>query len=329
MEKIKSFFIKQGSIVFVLCLVIIVILSFGTKFFWSINNINSLQTSIAPTAIVAFGMVMLLICGVFDLSVGSIMVFSGIICSKMFEASLPTPVVIILGLLAGAFVGLINGLLVGSLKIKPLISTIGTMSMVSGIAQIIFASSHQGQAGYQITINFPKNFINIGTGKFFGIYYMFWVMLLLLILVTVFQKYIPAGRQMYLTGDNIQVAKMMGFKTTNIIIYTYIFTGLLCAIAGIFSVARTEQASKYLGEGMNIVVIISCVLGGASLIGGRGSAIGSLFGVILMILITNLFNLFEVQSAWQNVVVGIILIIVVTLDGYLILKKKREIGKYI
>lgn len=327
MEKLKSFFTKQGSISFVLCLVIVLVLSFSTKIFWSEGNIQSLQASIAPTAIVAFGMVMLLICGVFDLSVGSIMVLSGIICGKMFEANMPIPLVLIAGLLVGAFVGFLNGLFVGVLKINPLIATIGTMNIASGIAMVIFASSHKGQAEYQTVIKLPENFINIGTGKFLGMYYMFWAMLILVIAVTIFQRYAPVGRQMYLLGDNLQAAKMMGFKTTRILIYVYIFTGLLCAIAGIFSVARSEQANRYLGEGINIMVIISCILGGASFVGGRGSAIGSLFGVILMLLITDLINLFGVQSAWQNVVVGSILIAVITIDGYIIMRKKRELGK--
>ncbi len=327
MDKIKSLLGKGGSITLLLCIALIITLSIQSNVFWTIDNLNSLQTSIAPTAIVAFGMVLLLICAVFDLSVGAIMVLCGIVCAKMFEVNLPVPLVIAIGLMVGTFVGLVNGVLVGVLKINSLIATIGTMGMAQGIAMILFAASHKGQAEYQIAIKLPENFIRIGTGKFLGLYYMFWIMLVLLIVISLFQRYSPIGRQMYLVGDNPEAAKLMGFNTTRIIMLTFTFTGLFCAIAGILSVARFGQANRYLGEGINITAIISCLLGGASFVGGRGSAIGTVFGVICMSLFTNLFNLFEVTSTWQSVVVGSILIMVVAVDGYLILRKQRELGK--
>ena len=327
MDNIKNLWAKEGSITFLLCLALVTTLSIQSSIFWTTDNLNSLQAIIAPTAIVAFGMVLLLICGVFDLSVGAIMVFSGILCAKMFEMNLPVPVVILIGLLAGTLIGLFNGVLVGILKINSLIATIGTLNIFQGIAMILFAGSHKGQAEYQTAIKLPENFIWIGTGKFLGLYNMFWIMLALLILISLFQRYSPVGRQMYLAGDNPEAAKLMGFDTPRIIMLTFTFTGFLCAIAGILSVARFGQANRYLGEGINITTIISCLLGGASFAGGRGSAIGTIFGVICMCLFTNLFNLLEVTSTWQSVVVGSILIMVVSIDGYLILKKQRELGK--
>jgi len=224
-------------------------------------------------------------------------------------------------------VGLLNGVLVGIFKINPLIATIGTMYMAQGFALALFSASHKGQAEYQIVITLPQQFISIGTGRVFGLYFMFWVLLLLIILISFYQRYAPAGRRMYLTGDNPAAAEQMGFATSRIVMLTFVFTGFLCALAGILSVARFEQANRYLGEGVNITAIISCILGGASFAGGRGSAIGTVLGVVCMSLITNMFNLFEVSSAWQNVVVGVILASVVTLDGYFILRKQRELGK--
>jgi ribose transport system permease protein len=326
-ENMKNLLAKNGSITLFLCLALIIIISIGSNIFWSRDNLNSLQTSIAPTAIVAFGMCMLLICGVFDLSVGSIMAFSGMIAARLFVLPIPVPVIILIGLMSGAFVGLINGLLVGTLKINPLIATIGTMGSVQGVTQLIFAAQSKGQAEYAYVLKLPEAFIRLGTDKFIGLYYMFWVMLVLLAAVTIFLRYAPAGRKMYLTGDNIEAAKLMGFNTSRIILLTYVFTGFLCAVAGLLSVARFEQANRYLGEGMNLLAIISCILGGASFIGGRGSALGTLGGVVCMSLITNMFNLFEVKSSWQSIVVGFILIAVVTIDGYLILRKQRELGK--
>jgi ribose/xylose/arabinose/galactoside ABC-type transport system permease subunit len=255
------------------------------------------------------------------------MVLSGIICAKLFESNLPTPLVVVIGVLTGTGVGLLNGLLVGVFKINPLIATIGTMNMAQGIGLTIFSLSHKGQAEYQIAIKLPQDFINLGTGTQGGLYYMFWVMLVLVILIAVFQRFFPIGRRMYLTGDNPEAAKLMGFKTTRIILLSFMFTGFLCAVAGILSVARFEQANRYMGENVNLTAIISCVLGGASLMGGRGSSIGTIIGVLCMALIANMFNIFEVAPAWQKVVVGVLLIVVVSVDGYLILRKQRELGK--
>jgi ribose transport system permease protein len=326
-ERLKSIIAQNGSITLFLCALLIVILSIGSDIFWNIDNLNSLQTSIAPTAIVAFGMCMLLICGVFDLSVGAIMTFSGIVVARLFTIGISVPLGILIGLIAGALVGLINGVLVGLLKINPLIATIGTMGSIQGVTMLIFAAKSKGQAEYAYVLKLPEEFIRLGTGKILGLYNMFWVMLLFLIGISIFLRYIPSGRKMYLTGDNSEAAKLMGFKTGRIVLLTYVFTGFLCAVAGLLAVARFEQANRYLGQGVNLLAIISCLLGGSSFIGGRGTALGALGGVAFMSLIRNMFNIFEVTSSWQNIVIGTILIIVVTVDGYLVLRKKRELGK--
>jgi ribose/xylose/arabinose/galactoside ABC-type transport system permease subunit len=107
----------------------------------------------------------------------------------------------------------------------------------------------------------------------------------------------------------------------------FVITGLFCALAALLSIARYGNANRYLGNGVEMTVIISCVLGGASLSGGRGTVIGSLFGVMFMSFMTNFFNLFKVSATWQNVVIGVILVAVVAADGILTLKKQREPGK--
>ena len=319
-QKSRKILANNGFITFLFCIVLVVLLSIGSKFFWTSDNLSSLQTSIAPTAIISFGMVLLLICGVFDLSVGAIMVLTGIVYAKLFEVNMSTPVTILIGLGLGILLGLVNGYLVAILRVNPLIATIGTMSVYQGIAMLLMAA-------YQLTTKFPASFIHIGTGKFLGLYYMFWVMLLLLILITFFLKYTMKGRQLFFTGGNTEAAKLMGFGTKRIIIGAYVFAGFLAALAGLLSVARFENANRYLGEGMNITAIISCVIGGASFSGGKGSAAGALLGVLCMSLISNVFNLFEIKSTWQNVVIGTILIFVVSLDGYLTLKKQKELGR--
>lgn len=320
-DTIRDIVRKNEFIALMMCLLLVIILSTGSNLFWETDNLNSLQTSIAPTVIVALGMMLLLICGVFDLSVGATMGLCGIMCSNMLAAGLPVPVVIVMGLLMGAFVGSINGFMVSVIGVNPLIATIGMQFVINGFAMILMTGLYQQSA------NFPESFIRLGAGKFLGVYYMFWIMISLLIILTFFLRYVHGGRRLYFVGGNRDAARQMGFNSKRIVFMAFVFTGLMSALSGILSVARYENANRYLGEGMHMTVIIGCILGGGSLAGGKGSALGALLGVTFMSLLTNMFNLFDIKSQWQNVVIGLILILVILSDGYLTLKKMRGIGK--
>jgi ribose transport system permease protein len=249
------------------------------------------------------------------------MCFVGIFTSKLFILGVNVPVALLLGTGVGATLGLMNGILVSVMGINPLIATIGIKYVVQGAAYMLMANQ------YQKTEHFPPIFTNLGTGKLFGIYYQFWIMLILLVLLGIILRYTFLGRRMYFIGGNKQAATQMGFPVRRTIFIMFIITGILCAWAALLSIARYGNANRYLGSGVEMIVIIGCVLGGASLSGGRGNVLGALFGVMFMSLMTNFFNLFKVSSTWQNVVIGMILVIVVATDGLLTLRKQREVGK--
>ncbi len=312
---------KNEFISFLMCFLLVAVLSIGSNLFWTANNLNSLQTSIAPTAIIGLGMMLLLICGVFDLSVGSTMSLCGIMCANMIMAGMPIPLVVVFALFIGASVGAINGYLVSYLGINPLIATIGMQFVIYGISMSLMSGLYQQSA------KFPQEFIQLGAGKFLGVYIMFWVMVILLVVFSLFLRFSPFGRRLYFIGGNKDAAGQMGFNSKIIVFLAYVVTGFLCALSGMLSVARFENANRYLGEGMHMTVIIGCILGGGSLAGGKGSAIGMLFGVMFMSLLTNMFNLFDIKSQWQNVVIGVILVAVILSDGFLIKKKMRDSGR--
>ncbi|MGA2478554.1 MAG: hypothetical protein ABSG63_07365, partial [Spirochaetia bacterium] len=201
--------------------------------------------------------------------------------------------------------------------------TIGTMFIFRGFSEVILV----GEGMYAQLTNFPASFVILGTGKFLGIYYMFWLLLVLAILAHFFLNKTAGGRALYYLGGTQEAAKMLGFNVKKITMLTYVASGALSALAGILATARYEMANRYLGLGMHMSIIISCIIGGGSLAGGKGSILGAVFGVIFITLVGNSFNLFEVQPQWQNVVIGAILVIVVLSDGYLSLRKKRELGR--
>lgn len=319
---VQSIYKRNEFVSFSISAVLIIILLVFSPYFLDMANTDSLQTAIAPAGIIAIGMMVLLITGMFDLSVGATMSICGLITAMLLDGGVPIFPSIITGILAGAVIGLVNGFLVAHVKINHLIATIGMMYMLRGISEIFLVG--KGREGYR---NFPVQFIHFGTGKFLGIYYMFWVMIILVVAVQLFVLYLPAGRRLYYIGGNTEAASLMGFNVKKVKILAFMLSGALAAIAGILSTARYEMANRYMGQGMHMSIIISCIIGGSSLAGGKGSIVGAIFGVLFTSLLSNCFNLFEVKPQWQNVVIGIILVIVVISDGFISLRKQRELGK--
>jgi ribose transport system permease protein len=317
---IKEAVQKSEFVAFLLCAVLVAVLTAEGGVFWTGSNFDSLQASIAPTAIMAFGMTILLICGYFDLSIGSVMLLAGMLSGRLALIGVPVPVIVLLVLLAGLAVGCLNGFLVAVLKINALIATIGTQYAGYGAAMTFLDDARR-------LGKFPPAFIALGEGKAFGLYYMTWVMFALLAAFTFFLRYTRAGRGLYFVGGNREASRLIGFADKKIIFISYAVTGLLAALAGILASARIQSPSQYTGGGIHMTCMIACVVGGCSFAGGKGSAAGAVFGVCFMSLLTNMFNLLEMKAQLQNVVVGVILVVVIVIDGFLSLRKMRAMGK--
>ncbi|MDR0362194.1 MAG: ABC transporter permease [Planctomycetota bacterium] len=311
---------KNESVSFALCAALVAALSIASDVFYTRANLNSLQASIAPTAIMAFGMMICLICGYFDLSIGSIMLLAGLLSGKFNDWGFSTPWIVLCVLVAGLLAGCLNGLLVAVLKINALIATIGVQYIGYGFAMTLWDRNMQHR-------KFPADFIAMGDGQFLGMYYMIWVMLAILAGFSFFLKYSSSGRRLYYVGGNREASRLIGFNDRRIIFLCYAVTGLLAALAGVLAVARIQSPTQYMGGGVHMTCMIACVIGGGSFAGGKGSAVGAALGVAFMSLLTNMFNLLEMNTQLQNVVVGLTLIAVIVIDGYLNLKKMRAMGK--
>jgi ribose transport system permease protein len=322
MDFVKNIARKSEFVTAALCAALIVLLTLKGEVFWTRGNFDSLQSSIAPTAIMAFGMMALLICGYFDLSISSTMLLAGILCGQLADFGAPMYVMVPLVLLSGLAVGAFNGFLVAVLKINALIATIGTQYMGYGIAMLIWDNIRVGGLA-----KFSPDFILLGEGKFQGVYFMTWVMLALLAIFSFILKFTALGRQLYFVGGNREASRLMGFNDRRIIFSAYALTGLLASVAGILAVARIQSPSQHMGGGVHMTCMIACVVGGGSFAGGKGSTVGAVLGVAFMSLLTNVFNLLEMKPQLQNVVVGLILIAVIVMDGALNLRKLREMGR--
>lgn len=311
---------SKESIVLAIIIAFILILSFGSDTFINRTNFESLQTSIAPSAIIAVGMMILLISGVFDLSVGSVMGLSGVVVSLLLLTDIPVPLAILGGLGVGIVFGLFNGFLVAFVGVNPLIATIGTLYIGRGLVDALL----RGERSHGVQIS-KESFIILGSGKTFGIYNMFWIMLLIIIIAQFVIQKTYIGRQLYYIGGHMESARLMGIKVKRIRIITYTLSGFLASLAGLLATARFEISSKFLGLNLELQIVIACLIGGASIAGGQGSIIGGLLGVTFMSLIVNLFNIMEISSFWQNLVVGVILIFVVFLDSFLNMRRQNRL----
>ena len=267
-------------------------------------------------------MMLVLIIGMFDLSVGSIMGLSGIVCAYLLGNQMSITVSVLAGLGTGILIGLINGLLVAVGNIIPLITTIGTMFIFRGFAEMIMTSN----LAMSLT-GFPKEFLDYGEKTFFGAYIMVWIMLVLLIIAEFVLKRTYLGRQLYYIGGNKASAISLGFNVKWVTIGCFVLSGFLSAVAGVLSIARFQSASRYLGQGIQIDILIACIIGGGSLLGGKGDMKGAFFGTVFIALLVNAFNLFEINSLYKSVVVGAVLVLVVLFDGYIYLRKMQALGK--
>ena len=310
-------------------LIIFLMISFPQHFLHEYNW-DSLQTSIAPIAIIAVGMMVLLISGNFDLSVGSNMNLSAFITTMMVGSGENVFVAVLAGLLVGAIIGIANGLLVAYANVNPLITTIGMMYIVKGLADVLNTGRLLGGTGqglYSQIVDLPEEFTSLGTKTFGTVYGTFILMLVLGIVTTIFLAKTTTGRNFYYLGGNPEAAKQMGIKTKALVLGGYIFTGVLAALSGILSTARLQSASRNLGLNTHLTVLISCIIGGGSMRGGKGRIFGAILGAVFSSLLTNMFNLFEVNTLWQRVVMGAVLVSVVFIDGFFAMVEQRKLGK--
>jgi ribose transport system permease protein len=251
-------------------------------------------------------MVIVLIFGGFDLSVGSTLAFAGVVTGLALTAGLSAPVAILLGLLASLGVGLVNGLLIAKMKINPFIVTLGMMITIRGLLLVL--------AGGRAVLNLPPSFTVIGQGQLFGLQYPIYVMLVLVILGDLLLRNSRFLRQNYYVGGNRRAAWLSGINVDLVIIVDYCIAALLAGIAGLLITARLGSSSLTVGAGTELRVITAAILGGASLSGGEGSVLGAFLGALFMGVLANALNLLGVDVYWQNLITGLILIVAVVVD---------------
>ena len=304
---------REFTLVLVLVVMTLVMTSVSDVFL-NRANIEAILLGLSVEATIAIGMVILLISGGLDLSVGSILAFTGVISGLALTVlKLPAPVAVLLGLLAALLVGLANGLLVSKLLINPFIVTLGMQITVRGLTLVL--------ASGKAVLNLPQAFTTIGQGRLFKIQYPIYIMLILVVIFDILMRNSRFFRQMYYIGGNEKAARLSGINVDWVKVFNYCLVAVLAGVAGIMITARFGSSSLTVGSGVELRVITAAIIGGASLSGGEGSVLGAFLGALFMGVLTNALNLLGVDVYWQNFVTGFILIIAVVVD---VLNERRK-----
>jgi len=304
---------------FVLLLVILIftiLMSLASPIFLTRLNIEAIILALSVEATIAIGMVILLISGGLDLSVGSTLAFVGVVTGLALTAGVSSPLSIIVGILAALGVGLLNGVLVAKMKINPFITTLGTMITIRGLLLILA----EGRA----VLNLPKSFTVIGQGRLFGIQYPIFVLLFLVVGGDLLLRNSRFFRQSYYIGGNENSARLSGINVDLVKIFNYCLVAILAGIAGLMITARFGSSSLTVGSGIELRVITACIIGGASLSGGEGSVLGAFLGALFMGMLANALNLLGVDVYYQSFITGLILILAVIFD---VLNERRKASR--
>ena len=304
--------------IFLIVVALFIILTFASPYFLTGANLMSVLLGLSTESIIACGMIMVIITGGIDLSVGSVVALVGALtayCMKTLE--LPVIVAILIGIGCGVLIGFINGTLISRLGINAFIITLGWQYIARGLVMVV-------TNGLNIS-PLPKEFNNLGQGKLFGvIQYPIVVMIVLMVVGDILLRKSRFFRQNYYIGNNEKAAALTGIDVPKMKTINFMINGALAAIAGILLTARLGSASSTAGTNLEFKAITAVILGGASLAGGSGTILGAFLGSLLMGLITNGLNLLGVDVYWQTFVIGCTLLIAVILDNFKVMKKAKE-----
>jgi ribose transport system permease protein len=302
---------------FMILLVIIVAaiaMTAASHLFLTKDNLLVILLGLSVESIVAIGMTVLLVSGGFDLSVGSSVGFCGAITALAIVHSVPVALAVPLGLITGIGIGCLNGFIVAFIGINPFITTLGMLSILRGLLQVV-------TQGKNIS-GLPAAFTFIGQGRLLGIQFPIILCVLLVIVGDILLRKSRFFRQNYYIGGNPKAALLSGIPVRRITVFNYALTGFLAALAGIVMTARFGAASVNAGSELELRVVSAVIIGGASLQGGEGTVLGAFLGSLLMALVVNALTLLNVDVYWNKFVIGATLLIAVLIDT--LVKKRRE-----
>jgi len=303
-------------------LLLLILFSALAPEFLTANNLSILTKHVAITALLAVGMTFVILTGGIDLSVGSIAGLGGMVAGYLLTQGVsiggathypPVSIVILLTICACMVVGALNGWLVAKAGVAPFIATLGTLYIARGAALLISnGKTFPGLGGVAARGN--TGFPAFGQGFLLHAPTPVWMMVALFAVAWVVATKTPFGRHVYAIGGNERAARLAGIRVTQVKLATYVFSAFCAALVGLIIAAQLEAAHPATGESFELNAIAAVVLGGTSLMGGRGSVTGSLIGAFVIGVLADGLVMLGVSEFWQIVIKGVVIVLAVGLD---------------
>ncbi|MCG8532769.1 MAG: ribose ABC transporter permease [Desulfovibrionales bacterium] len=291
-------------------IVMIVVVSFLNPNFFTAGNILNILRQTAVNAIIAVGMTMVILTAGIDLSVGSILALCGAIGASLIASELPVLVAIGASLVGGAILGGISGIIIAKGKVQAFIATLVSMTLVRGLT-LVYTDGRPISTGFT---DIADQFAYIGTGYSLGIPVPVWIMVITFIGAWYLLNHTRLGRYIYALGGNENATRLSGINVDRIKIAVYAISGFLSALAGLIVTSRLSSAQPTAGAGYELDAIAAVVVGGTSLMGGKGTIIGTLLGALIIGFLNNALNLLDVSSYYQMIAKALVILLAVLVD---------------
>ncbi len=294
---------------FVLCLALYI----ATPNFLVSRNLINVLRQISINGLLSLGMTFVILTGGIDLSVGSILAFSGVVAASLASSTsggtvYPVSVIVMLAILSGIILGAVNGFFIAFLRVPAFVVTLGMLSIARGITYIY----SDGKPIPQLS----PSFLQLGQGTLLGgIPFPVVIVFVAFVLLYILLYFTSYGRYVYAVGGNEKSAWVSGINIKIIYFSVYVISGIMAALGGIIITARTTAGLPQAGQAYELDAIAAVVIGGTNLKGGKGTLIGTIFGVLIIGVINNGLNLLGVSSYFQQVIKGSIIILAVMLDS--------------
>jgi len=308
---VKKFILEQP--VFIIFLLFAIVIGIIKPSFLGPVNIQNLFMDISVYGVVACAMTIAIICGELDLSASSTFIWSQILFCTLLNlwggTILGIIAAIIITLISGIIIGSINGIILTRLHINSFITTLGTMTIIRGVA-LVFTDGNM--------VSTSNKFIaSLGTGTLFGIPYLVYIYVIFVAIAFYVMKYTRFGRNIFATGGNVTVSKLSGIRINFYKYIIFVIVGFASALAGIMLVSQVRAGSVLYGTDLSLTAIAATVIGGTSLSGGSGSIMKTFFGMLVLGLLYKALIFLGLQAYYQNLIKGLVLMTAIATDAYL------------
>ncbi|MBR9786384.1 MAG: ribose ABC transporter permease [Vibrionaceae bacterium] len=305
----KDWLIEQKSLIALIFLIVVV--SFLNPNFFTVDNILNILRQTSVNAIIAVGMTLVILTAGIDLSVGSVLALCGAFAASLIAMEVPVFVAVPTALLAGAALGAISGIIIAKGKVQAFIATLVTMTLLRGVT-MVYTDGRPISTGFTDTAD---AFAWFGTGYALGIPVPVWLMVIVFAAAWYLLNHTRFGRYVYALGGNESATRLSGINVDRVKIGVYAICGMLAALAGIIVTSRLSSAQPTAGMGYELDAIAAVVLGGTSLMGGKGRIMGTLIGALIIGFLNNALNLLDVSSYYQMIAKAVVILLAVLVDN--------------